>query len=88
MLASLTSRQVADWLAVYRLDPWGESRADLRTAIIACLLANIHRGKGKRPYKVEDFMAHRPRKRKQTAKEMHSTMMAFATMHNAAQKDK
>jgi hypothetical protein len=28
----------------------------LHTAHLCCLYANIHRGKGQKPYKVEDFM--------------------------------
>jgi hypothetical protein len=29
---------------------------DIRIARLCCLLANIHRGSGQKPYKVEDFL--------------------------------
>jgi hypothetical protein len=43
-------------MAYYSLEPFGDSRADLRTGIVASLIANIHRGKDQKPYKPEDFM--------------------------------
>lgn len=40
------------------IDPIGEYRADLRTAMICTTLANIHRDAQQRsePYQLEDFM--------------------------------
>jgi hypothetical protein len=32
---------------------------DYRSAMIACILANQHRGKNKKPYKITDFMPKR-----------------------------
>jgi hypothetical protein len=45
-------------MAFAKLEPFGEQRADLRMAIQAALLANIHRDKKRRsePYKPADFM--------------------------------
>jgi hypothetical protein len=43
-------------MAYYQLEPWGEDQADRRAAVIASTMANIHRGKNKRPYRIEDFM--------------------------------
>ena len=31
-------------------------RGDMRSAIVACMIANTNRGKGKKPFKPEDFM--------------------------------
>lgn len=31
----LTRDQVLDWLAVYEIDPWGQSRQDIRAAVSA-----------------------------------------------------
>ena len=56
MLSEITSRQFAEWLAYSRLEPWGEDRDDLRTGIVASVIANSNRGKGKKPYKPQDFM--------------------------------
>lgn len=45
-------------MAYARMEPFGEQRADLRMAILAALLANIHRDKKRRsdPYKAHEFM--------------------------------
>ena len=55
MLARVTSRQLSEWGEYSKLEPFGEERADLRSAIIAATMANLWRGKGK-PAKTEDFM--------------------------------
>ncbi len=56
LLAKMTSRQLAEWIAYYRMEPWGEDRADLRSGIVASTMANINRKKGASPFKPEDFM--------------------------------
>ena len=48
--------ELAEWLAFYNLEPFGEHRADIRSGIVACVFANAHRGKNKSAFKVEDFM--------------------------------
>jgi hypothetical protein len=54
----MTSRDVAEWKAYYSIEPFGEARADLRTGILASLIANVHRDRKKRPepFVPEDFM--------------------------------
>lgn len=44
------------WIREYNRSPWGEERADLRSAIVAATNANIHRGKNTTAFKVGDFM--------------------------------
>lgn len=56
MLSEISSAQFAEWLAYSRLEPWGEDRDDLRMGIMASVIANSNRGKGKKPYKPQDFM--------------------------------
>ena len=48
--------QFAEWMAFSRLEPWGEDRDDLRMGIIASTIANVYRGKGKKPFKPTDFI--------------------------------
>ena len=52
----MTSAQLSEWMAFYRLEPWGEERADLRAGIVASTIANSNRGKGQKPFKVADFL--------------------------------
>jgi len=44
-----------NWEAYYRIDPWGEERADIRSAIIAYTFALAHSKRGRKP-KLVDFM--------------------------------
>ena len=56
MLAEMSSAQFAEWMAYSRLEPWGEQRADLRAGIVASTMANVNRGKSRKPYKPHEFM--------------------------------
>ena len=49
----LSAAEEAHWIALYRLDPWGEQRDDMRSALIAQLIHNTNSKKGK---KLKDFM--------------------------------
>lgn len=53
----------------------------LRVSALQATLANIHRGKGSRTYRADDFM---PRERRPlTPEEFHARMSAWAVSHNA-----
>ena len=52
----MDAREFAEWRAYYRLEPWGEDRGDLRTAILAWLLAPTLL-RGPRQWRVKDFLA-------------------------------
>lgn len=48
---------MAEWLAYFQLEPWGEERADLRAGIVASTIANVNRpAKRKQAYAPKDFM--------------------------------
>jgi hypothetical protein len=53
MLARVGSRQVSEWIEYAKLEPFGEERADLRSAIVAATLVNLW---SKKKAKAEDFM--------------------------------
>jgi hypothetical protein len=48
------------WAALWKVNPWGEMRADQRTAIVAAVLANVNRDPSKKPdgYAPRDFMPY------------------------------
>lgn len=58
VMRTMSVREYSAWRLEYSLRPFGERRADIRSAQICCLLANIHRDttKRKEPYAVSDFM--------------------------------
>jgi len=58
LLRRISSRELSEWLAYYELEPFGEERADLRSAIVASTVANTARDPKKRarPFGVQEFM--------------------------------
>lgn len=70
-------------MAFYRLEPFGEERADWRAALIACLIANTHRNpkKRRRPYEPKDFM---PRFDAPTEPQNWQTQLQIAEIFTAA----
>tara|TARA_Y100001973_G_C5143640_1_gene304229 strand:+ start:311 stop:574 length:264 start_codon:yes stop_codon:yes gene_type:complete len=63
LLDSLDSRELSEWIAFHtHIEPIGETRADLRTGIVASTLANVNRGKNRQPYKAVDFMPYLEKK--------------------------
>lgn len=73
------------WQAQYRIDPWGEARADLRNAITSCVIANSNRKERSKAFVPKDFMpdfGSEDGKPKQSAKDMEAVMDGFFDMHN------
>ena len=78
------SREFSEWMAYYRIDPWGEERADLRSGTICAVLANINSARGK-SFKPGDFMFSESKKsRWQPVDQQRATLLAFSRAHNAA----
>jgi hypothetical protein len=62
LLDSISYRELVDWSTYYRVEPWGEQRADMRSAQVASTLANINRDRKLRPepFTLLDFMLFKP----------------------------
>lgn len=58
LLARVDSRELSEWMAYYRLEPWGTQVEDLRTGIVSATVANANRDpkKQRKPYSPKDFM--------------------------------
>jgi hypothetical protein len=54
----MSSREFSEWQAYFRLEPFGEDRADIRAALVASVVANVNRNPKKRPkaFAVKDFL--------------------------------
>ena len=74
--------ELLEWMAYYKIEPWGEKRADMRAGVIASTIANIFRKKGRKPFKPVDFMLQfeKPKKRKQTADEIKNAFMKLVDL--------
>jgi hypothetical protein len=52
----MTAAEEASWIALYKTDPFGNQRGDMRAALIAQVMHNIH---AKKPRKLQEFMLFR-----------------------------
>lgn len=56
MLAHISSRQLAEWVAYAAVEPFGEERADYRIAYALSVIVNMFRGKDDPPVAVADLI--------------------------------
>ena len=77
LLSRCSSSELSEWLAFYSVEPFGELRADFRSAVVACTIANSNRGKGK-AYKPNDFMPNFEEKKPMTGDEIKSVLMGVS----------
>ena len=56
LLARADSRELAEWRAYERIEPFGEKRADYRAGMVASVMANAWKGKDQKAFTPEDFM--------------------------------
>lgn len=76
LLAKVDSRELAEWMAYYTLDPFGSVRTDLNAGVIAATVANAHKGKSGRPFQPADFMPF-VEKEEQTEDEMKAILISM-----------
>lgn len=85
LLATISSRELAEWALYAELEPFGATRADVRAGIVAATVANVNRDpkKRKEPYTPGDFFSElrqaRPAKPRQTVEEQIAAMERIAT---------
>jgi hypothetical protein len=81
-IARCDAEEFREWMAFYELDPWGGERGDLRTGIVASVIANVNRPSGSKPITPSDFMPEfgpRDEERKtQSLAEMKAAFESFA----------
>lgn len=56
LLMRISSLELAEWAAYYEIEPFGQERDNLHAGIVAATVANVNRGKGKKPVQAGDFM--------------------------------
>jgi hypothetical protein len=52
----LPSSELTEWIAYYRLEPWGQERDNWHSAQVAAIIANVNRKKGTPALSVDEFM--------------------------------
>lgn len=56
MLGQISSKQFAEWMAFYSIEPWGLQRDNLLAAMTPLMLAQVYRKKGSRRPKLKDWI--------------------------------
>ncbi len=51
----VSAEEFTEWVAFHSLDPWSGTRMDWGFAMIACIVANANRAKG-RKFTLQDFL--------------------------------
>lgn len=65
-------------MAYYKIEPFGEERADLRAGIIASVIANANRDSKRKAFEPKDFMPRFEAKGPQTWQEQMAIMQMIA----------
>ena len=79
LLVRISSKELTEWMAFYRKEPFGSEARYIGHAITASTIANVNLAKGKKAHSPEDFMPDFDKK-EQTV----DSMIAFASMMTAA----
>lgn len=56
MLQGMTSRQLSEWMAFYRLEPFGFEAEMYGHAITSSVVANVNKKRGRKAFTPLDFM--------------------------------
>ncbi len=82
----MSSREFTEWMAFFQLQPYGEWRADFRTASLMALIANVNRDPNKsKEFTPQEFMPtfEKALDERQTAEEMPEHERVWNKVRNA-----
>ena len=74
----MSAEELEEWRAFYQIEPWGETRADLRAGSIAAPLLNAWTKKGSRRAKPSDWIMRFEPKEPQDPDQMRTLLAGFA----------
>lgn len=82
LLSRVSSRELAEWMAFFELEPWGTEVEDWRAGLIASTVANANRDqkRRRRPYEPQDFMPRRDVRPKETEEQSVEDQIAIVEM--------
>lgn len=87
LLDRISEEERRQWMVLEAIEPYGERRLDLLHGALCALLANIHRGPNRPPFKAADFIPDFDRK-PQTPEDMFKAMTGYMDQHNEIMKRK
>lgn len=86
----IDSRLFAEYMAYYRIEPWGEERGDLRSAQIAQTIANANRDPKvqPQPFTLDDFLLRFDEKPARNWKDLMKTVQQLNAAHGGTDRRK
>lgn len=90
----LSEQELTEWVAYYRIEPFGEQRADIRTASLCATIANCNRDPKKKPspYTLKDFLLYDESRfyapKKQSVDQIKALLMQLANPKTEVRKKK
>lgn len=82
MLNRISAKTYRTWAEYISFYGFTDERADLRSGIVASVIANVNRSKRGKSYKPSDFIPKFGPKKKQSVDEMRTLLTNFARVHN------
>jgi len=76
--SKIDSREFAEWIAFFRISPYGPWREDLRMATICSTMANVWRSSSSRSFTPQEFMPDFTPKQPQTVEDMQHRILVSA----------
>jgi len=76
MLERLPLRLFYEWMEYYKLNSFGDELSNLRQAITSCVIANAHRAKNQRRFRIDDFI---PKLKSAIKRQSNEHIAAFLT---------
>jgi hypothetical protein len=74
---SMTTDELTYWRAFERLEPFGSPARHWCAALIAQMLANIHRTKKTKAFKLEEFLPNTRLRQRVASQELSSKLISF-----------
>lgn len=56
MLSRMSSLELTEWMAYYKLEPFGQERGDLQAGLVAATVVNLFKDKGSKAASPADFV--------------------------------
>lgn len=80
--ARVSPQEYREWVAYRRREPFHDQRMEYMLAVVACIVANANRGKG-RPFRVDEFIPKYGGAARLDPKDDYKRLLAQVRAHNA-----
>lgn len=87
MLESMSSRLMAEWMAYFGIEPFGDELLDTHLATITAILFNANRTKSEKARQVKDYQQWKPLPKPFDGQEFFDRLKGWATLSGAKKKE-